>query len=177
MGQVYIEDYVVSFLKQKKTEATEEPVKLALFGTADQPESDITHYIYGAAVLEDDRTIQEIGEEYFPNHQFLGYVNIRNNSGESISRYHIFYDENHEMQDYLLFHYMSPYSTYRRTSSPPKEEINLKPQRKFFFMNKLKLFILGAMCLIIATGVSIIDDYQKMSDFVEITKIVINFEK
>ena len=108
MPEIYIEDYALSFLKQMKTEASEAPVKLALFGTAEKPktldiisENEKSHYIYGAATLEENRTAKEIGEEHFPEYQFIGYVNVYNN-GEASSKYHIFYEENTAMQDYLL---------------------------------------------------------------------------
>jgi hypothetical protein len=165
MGQVYIEDYVVSFLKQKKAEAIENPVKLALFGTKESPE---TRYIYGAAALEESRTITEIGNEYFPAYQFLGYVNVRNSDRETISQYNIFYDENIAMQDYLLYHYMSPNSTFRR----PGSFLN---QSKASLTGIMKMFILGIACLIMATSVSTIDNYSKLYDFVETTKMVISF--
>ena len=110
MGQVYIEDYVVSFLKQKKTEVVDSPIKLAIYGNKQKAKTldnltdddEITHYIYGAATLEENRTVEEIGNEFFPEHKFLGYVNIHNNNRETISSYHIFYEENISMQDYLL---------------------------------------------------------------------------
>lgn len=132
MGQVYIEDYVVSFLKQKKTEAKDIPTKLALFGTVTQPKtlfnkdnnkgSGIARYIYGAAVLEDGRPVEDIGDEYFKAYQFLGYVNVHNSGGENTSQYHVFYDENIAMQEYLLYHYMSPYSAFRRHNTLIGEE-------------------------------------------------------
>ena len=205
MGQIYIEDYVVSFLKQKKTEATESPIKLALYGTTCKPktlyqiddDSESAHYIYGAAVLSEDRTIEEIGDEYFKAFQFLGFVNVHNCGGESISKYQIFYDENTAMQDYLLFYYMSPFSNFRGPSDSPfctmpevhaaetdkslkivKIKKNLgKSGRKSLLLNKLKLFILGLLCLMFATSISTIDDYGKISDFIETTKIAIDFEK
>jgi len=127
MTQIYIEDYVLSFLKQKKTEVTTSPIKLALYGIIDKPKTldQITDpekksiYIYGAAALEETRSIEEIGDEYFPAYQFLGYVNVRNSGGEAVSKYNVFYEENTVMQDYLLYHYMSPYSAFHSNSESP----------------------------------------------------------
>jgi len=140
--QIYIEDYVLSFLKQKKTESTTTtPVKLALYGITDTPKTldqltDPTPksiYIYGAAALEETRSIEEIGDEYFPAYQFLGYVNVRNNGGKTISKYNVFYEENTVMQDYLLYHYMSPYSAFHSPSESPlclTNETNTQPSQE-----------------------------------------------
>ena len=127
MTQIYIEDYALSFLKQKKTDATTSPVKLALYGIVDKAKTldqiDETEkksiYIYGAAAIEENRSIEEIGDEYFPAYQFLGYVNVRNTGGKAVSKYNVFYEENTVMQDYLLYHYMSPYSAFHSNAESP----------------------------------------------------------
>ncbi|MCL2051218.1 MAG: hypothetical protein FWG91_05775 [Lachnospiraceae bacterium] len=172
MGQIYIEDYVVSFLKQKKSEAYDAPIKLALYGTAKKPETlyhtdnggaELSYYIYGASVLYENRTVEEVGNEYFPAYQFIGYVNVHNNGGESISKYHIFYDDNNAMKDYLLYYHMSPFSTFRYLDNPlgitkelsalmldntvavvKSKKNQKKAGKRALYFGKIKLFILNA---------------------------------
>jgi len=87
---------------------------------------------------------------------------------------------------------MSPFSTFRYLDTPPAPEINdskldksltivkakkVRNKKRPLFLDKLKLFILSFLCLIIATSISTIDDYAKMSDFVAVTKLVIEFDK
>ncbi|MCL2254101.1 MAG: hypothetical protein FWC09_06610 [Lachnospiraceae bacterium] len=210
MGQIYIEDYVVSFLKQKKTEAIDSSIRLALFGTAVKPKTlfrsgnetgtDSVHYIYGAAVIDEERTIEDIGDEYFSAYQFLGFVNVSNKDNKSLSQYHIFYDENTAMQDYLIYYYMSPFSAFHHSGrqSPfcePSEPITTcegalpdkslkvvklkeslkKSKRKFFFISKLKMFVLIILCLITATSITTINDYKKMHDFTQIAEMAVAF--
>lgn len=210
MGQVYIEDYVVAFLKHKKTEATDTPVKLALYGTIHKPKTlnhldnddETSHYIYGAAALEENRASEEIGDEYFPAYQLLGYVSIRNSGGEAVSKYHIFYDENTAMQDYLLYYYMRAYSAFRspdgnqdiRSPFQTTPELSAseldnslrivkskksqkKGDRKALLLGKLKMFIFGALCLLIATSIGAINDYDKLSDFAGAAKLAVSFRK
>jgi hypothetical protein len=46
-----------------------------------------------------------------------------------------------------------------------------------FMIGKLKMFMLGIFCIILAISINAIDDYDKIFDFIETAKIVISFNR
>lgn len=182
MGQVYIEDYVVSFLKQKKLNVGNAPIKIALYGYIEKEDDKEDYVIYGAACEEEERTAEEIGSEFFPSYYFVGYVNVHNSEIQNEapqralswkSEYHIFFDENNAMQDYLLF--------YNARNEGIKIEMRpeiVRPGEKYNshgVWDRLKLLLFGSLCIVGAVAVSTIDDYSKMKDFGEVVEQVIVF--
>lgn len=182
MGQVYIEDYVVSFLKQKKLNAGNAPIKIALYGYVEKEDDKEDHVIYGAACEEEGRTAEEIGSEFFPSYYFVGYVNVHNSEAQNEetqgaltwkSEYHIFFDENIAMQDYLLF--------YNARNEEGKMELfqtdvrSGNKESSHAIWDRLKLLLFGCLCIAGAVAVSTIDDYSKMKDFGEAVGQVIEF--
>lgn len=163
MGQVFIEDYVVSFLKQKKAEAIDEPVKLALYGYAEKENGAERFIVYGAACEDAGRSVEEIGEEFFPGYSLIGFVSVYNSEKENVSKYNIFFDDNEAMQDYLLFYNAGSGTSYTEPLSSPFQKTN--PSKGVW--NKLKLILLGAGCVVVAIALSAIDDYPKMKDFTQ----------
>ncbi len=171
MGQVFIEDYVVSFLKQKKMEATETPVKLALYGHIEKEEDTEQFFVYGAACEESGRTVEEIGQEFFAAHSFIGFVNVYNNEKENISKYSIFFDNNEAMQDYLLFYNAQMEGSGLEVFLPEPQSKN--GSRGVW--DKLKIMLLGGLCILVAVAISAIDDYSKMEDFARTAEQAIVF--
>ncbi len=171
MGQVFIEDYVVSFLKQKKKEVTKKPVKLALYGFTEKENENERFFIYGAACEEAGRTVEEIGREFFAAYNFIGFVNVYNNDKENVSAYSIFFDNNEAMQDYLLF-----YNAQAEGGVSEGMAITLKKHNiKSGIWSKLKVLLLGGACFFVAVAISTIDDYAKMQDFTKTAEQAIVF--
>lgn len=120
VDQIFIEDYVVSFLKHKKSEAVNKPIRLGLFGQKEEIGEDKRYYIYGAACKEEGRTIEETGRDFFAGHSFLGFVNVHSSDNHFLSKYKIFFTDNEAMQEYLL-NYAKENHIFDNTAMNPVE--------------------------------------------------------
>lgn len=194
MDQVFIEDYVISFLKQMQKKAAEESIRLALFGYQEKNEEGIRFSVYGAS-CEAERTVEEINQEFFAGYSFIGFVTIyrgekesfnensvcieqKNVAGQDIPeekerpyQYHIFFDQNEAMQDYLLF-YHGQKEMHTAEAVPVQTKRSRQPNGLW---TKLKILLLGFVCVVLAIAISIIDDYSKMRDFVKAMDRTIEF--
>jgi hypothetical protein len=164
--RVFIEDYVVAFLKQKKVEAVGEPIRIALFGYAEKSDDDMQFFIYGATCEEDDRTAEEVGREFFDGYNFLGFVNVFNNNEGRLSAYHIFFENNEAMQDYLLFCRANNRLGGMGAITNELEEGTVRSK----IWRKFKMIVLGGLCIFSAIAITAIDDYEKMNDFTKAAK-------
>lgn len=173
MERVFVEDYVVAFLKQKKTEAAEAPIRLALYGYSEKNDNDVQFFIYGAACEEENRSAEEIGREFFDDYNFLGFVNIYNNAPENLSNYNIFFEKNEAMQDYLIFCRTSNRLTGMEGIINTDEKVNITVR----LWRKFKMIMLGWICIFLAITISTIDDYDKMNDFIQMAERAIVFSE
>ena len=123
--KIYVEDYVVSFLKQLNPLARDKTMAAALYGRR-QTEEDKTYlFVYGAGKLDfiqreirhlsqaQKQEIEKIRRQYFPEYEFLGYRIL---DGEMVDGFHIceqdlcrfvggyaqFYEKNESMLSYML---------------------------------------------------------------------------
>ncbi|HKM34642.1 MAG TPA: LysM peptidoglycan-binding domain-containing protein [Lachnospiraceae bacterium] len=123
--KIFVEDYVVSYIKQLYKAYEEKTVGLALYGKYCE-EADLSYYfLYGAAVVEglenrgpylsqvEKEEIEDIGKRYFEEYQFLAWCNIKGEPVESffvqmqgkgieINGYACFYEKNESMLNYML---------------------------------------------------------------------------
>lgn len=123
--KVYVEDYVVSYIKQLNREAENREISVALYGRHEQEDGVDYHFIYGACRVEhlpkevrhlSQAQLQEIERwrrKYFPDLAFAGYRLL---DGEMIEGFHIcdrdicryiagyacFYEKNEAMLAYML---------------------------------------------------------------------------
>lgn len=175
--KIYIEDYVVSYLTDKKAEAIEAPVKAALYGRVEK-EQDVERYIvYGAVCVKAEETQEELKELFFGRYELIGYVNIYGVGQDNHNvGYHIFFDDNEAMQDYLLYcNADNKRNILKHEVRKDKHNQQLlragilyKAQsmsRTKDILHKLKILLIGGFCIIGAVAVTTIDDYQKMKDF------------
>lgn len=123
--KIFVEDYVVSYIKQLYKAYEEKTVGLALYGKYCE-EADLNYYfLYGAAVVEglenrgpylsqvEKEEIEDIGKRFFEEYQFLAWCNIKGEPVESffvqvqgkgieINGYACFYEKNESMLNYML---------------------------------------------------------------------------
>ena len=123
--KIYVEDYVVSYLKQLNRIAVNKDMAAALYGIR-QEEGEISYlFLYGACKLDflqretrhlsqaQQQEIEKLRRKYFENYTFLGYRLL---NGEMIEGFHIceqgicryiagyaqFYEKNDSMLAYML---------------------------------------------------------------------------
>lgn len=123
--KIYVEDYVISYMKQLNHLAQDKDMAVALYGVRKE-ENDVSYlFLYGACKLTflqretrhlsqaQQQEIEKIREKYFREHIFLGYRLL---NGEMIEGFHIceqgicryisgyaqFYEKNDSMLAYML---------------------------------------------------------------------------
>lgn len=123
--KIYIEDYVISYMKQLNQAAQDKEMAVALYGKR-QTEAGISyHFLYGACKLDflqrevrhlsqaQQMEIEKLRKRYFPNLEFIGYRIL---NGEMIEGLHLceqdicryiggyarFYEKNDAMLAYML---------------------------------------------------------------------------
>lgn len=125
LHKIFVEDYVVSYMKQLGRSQAGSPVGLALYGKR-MEEAGINYYfLYGAAKIEglehrgaylsqvEKEEIEDIGRKYFEEYQFLAWCSVTEEpvegfflkirgKGVEIKGYACFYEENESMLNYML---------------------------------------------------------------------------
>ncbi len=123
--KIYVEDYVVSFLKQLNPLARDKTMAAALYGRRQMEEDKTYIFVYGAGKLDfiqrevrhlsqaQKQEVEKIRRQYFPEYEFLGYRIL---DGEMVDGFHIceqeicryvsgyaqFYEKNESMLSYML---------------------------------------------------------------------------
>lgn len=123
--KVYMEDYVVSYMKQMNRLAEDKEIALALYGRRSSEQSISYNFIYGAAKLNflqrevrhlsqaQNQEIEKLHKKYFPECEFVGYVILNGEMIEGIylqetsgcryiKGYACFYEKNDCMLGYML---------------------------------------------------------------------------
>ena len=123
--KIYVEDYVISYMKQLNQLALDKDMAVALFGIRKE-ENDVTYlFLYGACKLTflqretrhlsqaQHQEVEKLRKRYFQNYDFLGYRLL---NGEMIEGMHVceqdicryitgyaqFYEKNDSMLAYML---------------------------------------------------------------------------
>ncbi|MCM1044082.1 MAG: LysM peptidoglycan-binding domain-containing protein [Candidatus Gastranaerophilales bacterium] len=123
--KIYVEDYVVSYLKQLNQTAGSKDIAVALYGVR-KTEGDVAYlFLYGACKLDflqretkhlsqaQQQEIEKCRQRYFSEHEFLGYRVL---NGDMIEGFHIcdrgicryitgyaqFYEKNDSMLNFML---------------------------------------------------------------------------
>lgn len=123
--KIYVEDYVVSFLKQLNPLARDKTMAAALYGKRKTEEDKTYLFVYGAGKLDfiqketrhlsqaQNQEIERIRRQYFSEYEFLGYRIL---DGEMVEGFHVceqdicryvsgyaqFYEKNEAMLAYML---------------------------------------------------------------------------
>lgn len=123
--KIYMEDYVVSYMKQMNRFAEEKNIALALYGRRSTEQSISYNFIYGAAKLSflqrevkhlsqaQNQEIEKLHKKYFPECEFVGYLILNGEMIEGmylqeasgcryVKGYACFYEKNDCMLGYML---------------------------------------------------------------------------
>lgn len=123
--KIYMEDYVVSYMKQLNPSAQDKAIAVALYGRRESENGISYHFLYGACRMDcmqrevrhlsqaQQMEIEKLRKKYFPEMQFMGYRIL---TGEMIEGLHLceqgicryiggyarFYEKNDAMLAYML---------------------------------------------------------------------------
>ncbi len=134
--KIYMEDYVVSYMKQMNRLAEDKTMGLALYGKYSAEENISYYFVYGAAKLNylqrevkhlsqaQNQEIERLHRKYFADCEFVGYVLLNGDMIEGIwlmesmgcryvKGYACFYEKNDCMLAYML--------DSRAEETPPEE--------------------------------------------------------
>lgn len=134
--KIYMEDYVVSYMKQMNRLAEDKTLGLALYGKYSAEENISYYFVYGAAKLNylqrevkhlsqaQNQEIERLHRKYFADCEFVGYVLLNGDMIEGIwlmesmgcryvKGYACFYEKNDCMLAYML--------DSRAEETPPEE--------------------------------------------------------
>lgn len=123
--KIFVEDYVVSYLKQLNPLARDKTMAAALYGKRKQEEDVTFLFVYGAGKLDfiqkevrhlsqaQGQEIERIRRQFFPEFEFLGYRILDGNVVEGfhvcgkeecrfVKGYAQFYEKNEAMLSYML---------------------------------------------------------------------------
>lgn len=123
--KVYMEDYVVSYIKQMNRMAEDKQMGLALYGKCSKEEGVSYNFIYGAAKLvylqrevkhlsqAQNQEIERLHRKYFSGYEFIGYIILNGEMLEGawlaegagyrfVKGYACFYEKNDCMLAYML---------------------------------------------------------------------------
>lgn len=123
--KIYVEDYVISYLKQWNRVASNKDIAIALYGIRKEENQVSYLFLYGACKLDflqretrhfsqaQQQEVDKLRNRYFPEYSFLGYRIL---NGEMIEGFHVgnqgsyryiegyaqFYEKNDSMLAYML---------------------------------------------------------------------------
>lgn len=123
--KVYMEDYVVSYIKQMNRMAEDKQIGLVLYGRCSKEEGVSYNFIYGAAKSvylqrevkhlsqAQNQEIERLQRKYFLGHEFIGYIVLNGEMLEGVwlaegagyrfvKGYACFYEKNDCMLAYML---------------------------------------------------------------------------
>lgn len=176
-NRVYIEDYVYSYLNGLREETDLLPLRAALFGHVVRKENACYYMIYGACCVVEElgygRNEEQVRKEFFEDYELIGYVNISKGKQAVPGKdkgYFVFYESNEAMQNYLSF----CYERKRKKGNKRKEAVTAGFSLDCWQKGKMgqvgdtsgQIFMLVCI-LVLAMAVCSINNYEKMSGFVE----------
>ncbi len=123
--KIFVEDYVVSYIKQLNRECGGKPIGMALYGKYVEEDDCKYYFLYGAARVEgiehrgpylsqaEQEEIEDIGKRYFDEYQFLAWCSLRGEpvegffvrvqgKGMQVDGYACFYEKNECMLNFML---------------------------------------------------------------------------
>ena len=209
---LYLEDYVHTFIKKivsnkknveddlRKSDEyqieTNVSSNIAMYGNILEEGGRYRIVISGAAILDGNRIkIQQLNDTYFPSCTYIGTASASQNKDQGLQLeltlrstkvilddFYIYYDQNEEMQNYLVEWnnskqnginkiILSPteHDTHNRTSrndaarlSRIAQSYNREEVKVSFMWNVMNLLCLGFVVCVMAYGIISINNYNKM---------------
>lgn len=125
LHKIFVEDYVVSYIKQLGRASCGEAVGLALYGRSYEENGCSFYFLYSAAKVEglehrgpylsqmEKEEVEKIGRQHFPEYDFLAWCSVKEELADSIyvlkqgkgvevGGYACFYEKNESMLNYML---------------------------------------------------------------------------
>lgn len=123
--KIFIEDYIISYLKEWNRKSDGQPAGIALYGQAYKESNYKYYFMYGASKIEgldrrgpylsqsDREEINNVGSRYFEEYSFLGWCTVREDLPETIfldtrgkaievNGYACFFEKNESMLNFML---------------------------------------------------------------------------
>ncbi len=201
---LYLEDYVHTFLKKvltekrKKSASMEEILDstqpdIALYGRSVEEHGRYRIVVSGAALLQENMNkVQQYNDTYFPSCTYIGsaYVSLTKDSSLRLELtlqntkvilddFYIYYDQNEEMQNYLVEWNKAPLSPtehdgYVRKKADDAARLgriaqayNREEAKVSFMWNVMNVLCLGFVVGVMAYGIISINNYSKMQSMQE----------
>lgn len=151
--KIYVEDYVVSYMKQMNRFAEDKEIAVSLYGRKSS-EQDVSYYfVYGACKLDflqrmvkhlsqaQNQEIEKLRRKYFPEQEFIGYLILNGemiegiylsepNGCRYIKGYACFYEKNDSMLAYMLDNRMQESQPEEVTSDKYEQVRKRQEERK-----------------------------------------------
>lgn len=151
--KIYVEDYVVSYMKQMNRFAEDKEIAISLYGRKSS-EQDVSYYfVYGACKLDflqrmvkhlsqaQNQEIEKLRRKYFPEQEFIGYLILNGemiegiylsepNGCRYIKGYACFYEKNDSMLAYMLDNRMQESQPEEVTSDKYEQARKRQEERK-----------------------------------------------
>lgn len=193
---VYIEDYVHTFMKKVlSNKLSIENVEgnrpdIALYGKYIEENGQYKIVVSGAALLQESTDkIQKYNDTYFPSCTYIGSACVSRNKDAGLrleltlrstkvilDDYYIYYDQNEEMQNYLVEWNNIP-TTKVEHETPIRKNIddaarlgriaqayNREEAKVSFMWNVMNILCLGFVVCAMAYGIIFINNYSKMQN-------------
>lgn len=123
--KIFVEDYIISYIKEWNRESDGQPAGIALYGQAYKESNYKYYFMYGASRIEgldrrgpylsqsDREEINNVGNRYFEEYSFLGWCIVREELPETIfldtrgkaievNGYACFFEKNESMLNFML---------------------------------------------------------------------------
>ncbi len=123
--KIFVEDYIISYIKEWNRESDGQPAGIALYGQAYKESNYKYYFMYGASRIEgldrrgpylsqsDREEINNVGSRYFEEYSFLGWCIVREELPETIfldtrgkaievNGYACFFEKNESMLNFML---------------------------------------------------------------------------
>lgn len=84
--KVYLEDYVMTFIRKREKDAQEKDCAGILLGTKEQGEAGVFMFVKGAVHLEEEEEQEQKRQSYFPELEVLGYYVIGTMEEEKLEK-------------------------------------------------------------------------------------------
>lgn len=187
MNVLYLEDYVHTFIKKLiKNDEDENGCEVFLYGYEFDEEGKHFLIVSGAYQHENryDRP-EKMGAEFFPMSQYLGTAAIHSDGVSkmnmeiiregtrsiSFKNFYIYYDQNEEMQNYLIEWNLEhrDYSERREIDDSVRygriaQAYNKEEVKVSFLWNAMNILSIGFVVCIMVYGIVSINNYHKMKN-------------
>lgn len=145
--KIFVEDYVVSYIKQLNKACDDKSIGIALYGKFFEEEECKYYFLYGAARIDglehrgpylsqvEKEEIADVGRRYFDGYDFLAWCSVKGEplegffvqvqgKGVEVEGYACFYEKNESMLNYMLLS-----GQKQNTGSEPPKQAAEKPGR------------------------------------------------